>query len=1268
MGGRMRRDRPRAGWSWLVVVAVLVSMALLESNLPAPWNGELRRSIDGARLLKALRSEPPPEQKPAIPEGDFSKAPPLPEDLFKGEEGAAVPPLDLDTARIVERTAESTTYRRLDGKETVRLFAEPTNFRNADGEWQAIDPSLVADDSGGFRTAAGPTRFTFGGDTSQPEPVGIEGDGWSMHFGLQGAAEGKQPNADGSRVTYTDLEPGLDLIYDVAANSLKETIVLKQAPAVEREGRFRFPISLDGVSAVADEGGVALVNSSDQVVARVPDGTAWDSASGDEGPSPTTVDVGLAVDGEKSFIEVTVSREWLEAPDRVYPVFVDPTISLGSTGDTYAYSFQPSSNFSTQDKVRLGTDSSGTNQAYMKFDVSSLGGQNIQSAIWNGYFSSSVQTGFRTAYNVHPVSGTWSASTLNWSNKPALRSETISDQAKAGDTRQVDLTNWVRNWVGGAWANNGIELEVPSADPTLVKEIASSEYADATKRPFLDVTYQASSGNQPPPEATAVAPSDGASVITRTPQLQVNSVTDPNGDPVTYWFRVSEGFEGAPAGQLVESGWISSTSWTVPANTLQDGVTYSWNVSTSDGANVTNSTWSRSFTVDALLGSASSPEDSFGPVTTNLVTGNVSVATSSPAFPTVGGSVGASYTYNSQSPLPSGLLGEYYSDDNANQLFDDSGAYMSRIDERIEFSWGFDSPYPSIPDDDFLVRWTGFEKVPNSGSWLFGAASDDGVRIWVNNTLVLDRWFNQNFGSLNYGNSISLTGGQPVPIKVEYFASGVSARISMRVRGPGVANDSVVPSDWLSGGGAALPDRWSLNLGAQDLSYVQADVNDQSVALIGPAGDAHVYKRNGTGFSPPPGEDGILATDAGTGNLVLHDVDGMVYTFRSDGKLERAVSGVDDLNPGAPSYLWSGSPVRLQNITDPVSGRQIELAYGGGDCPSPPGGGFDGSPPAGVLCRIVYWDGTQTHLFYASGQLARIQDPGGEITDFAYAGGRLTQVRDALAADAIAAGQRADDINATTTIAYDGSGRASSVTLPAALAGATRLVHTYTYNATSTTVDLPGITNHRVASFDSEGRVTQETAPDGTSQTFEWGEGDLQLSTTDPAGRKSTTIYDAELRPTGTYGPAPASWFGADRRPLAANAAQTPHEQTTYDEGITSLAATYWANASLAGPPKCHDTGVSHATGALSRDWGSGGPSCLSPTVDNWSGRFTGEVLLPQTGTYTFRIFADGGARLWMNDLPLVNSWADATGFKPNGTFQNNVANSRHRIRLDYAE
>jgi hypothetical protein len=38
--------------------------------------------------------------------------------------------------------------------------------------------------------------------------------------------------------------------------------------------------------------------------------------------------------------------------------------------------------------------------------------------------------------------------------------------------------------------------------------------------------------------------------------------------------------------------------------------------------------------------------------------------------------------------------------------------------------------------------------------------------------------------------------------------------------------------------------------------------------------------------------------------------------------------------------------------------------------------------PQGMLCKVSYWDGTSTNLFYRSWLLARIENPGEEKTDF----------------------------------------------------------------------------------------------------------------------------------------------------------------------------------------------------------------------------------------------------------------------------------------------
>ena len=63
-----------------------------------------------------------------------------------------------------------------------------------------------------------------------------------------------------------------------------------------------------------------------------------------------------------------------------------------------------------------------------------------------------------------------------------------------------------------------------------------------------------------------------------------------------------------------------------------------------------------------------------------------------------------------------------------------------------------------------------------------------------------------------------------------------------------------------------------------------------------------------------------------------------------------------------------------QRLTDPVSGRSTTFAYAPSpDCaerpPIPDAPGI-GAAPAGMLCRIDYWDGTSSELYYARGLLA----------------------------------------------------------------------------------------------------------------------------------------------------------------------------------------------------------------------------------------------------------------------------------------------------------
>ena len=91
----------------------------------------------------------------------------------------------------------------------------------------------------------------------------------------------------------------------------------------------------------------------------------------------------------------------------------------------------------------------------------------------------------------------------------------------------------------------------------------------------------------------------------------------------------------------------------------------------------------------------------------------------------------------------------------------------------IGFEWRGLSPMASVPVDHFSARWT--RRVYLGGDYYrFCAMSDDGVRIWVDNDLVLDEWHANN--KVAYCGTKYVYGGTH-DVKVEYYEHGGEALI-----------------------------------------------------------------------------------------------------------------------------------------------------------------------------------------------------------------------------------------------------------------------------------------------------------------------------------------------------------------------------------------------------------------------------------------------------------------------------------------------------------
>jgi LysM repeat protein len=90
---------------------------------------------------------------------------------------------------------------------------------------------------------------------------------------------------------------------------------------------------------------------------------------------------------------------------------------------------------------------------------------------------------------------------------------------------------------------------------------------------------------------------------------------------------------------------------------------------------------------------------------------------------------------------------------------------------QIAFDWGTNPPAPGMPNQNWSAQWTRTEYV-KGGTYRIYATTDDGVRVFVDNQLVIDGWRVQP--ATSYFGDVALSEGYH-DFRVEYFqASGVA--------------------------------------------------------------------------------------------------------------------------------------------------------------------------------------------------------------------------------------------------------------------------------------------------------------------------------------------------------------------------------------------------------------------------------------------------------------------------------------------------------------
>lgn len=95
----------------------------------------------------------------------------------------------------------------------------------------------------------------------------------------------------------------------------------------------------------------------------------------------------------------------------------------------------------------------------------------------------------------------------------------------------------------------------------------------------------------------------------------------------------------------------------------------------------------------------------------------------------------------------------------------------------IDFHWTISSPDEHIHPDFFSARWTGRLKAPLTGNVRIGLEGNDGFRLYINDSLVIDNWKKESYRTMLI--PYRLVKDQSYELRIEFFEPNGNGAIKL---------------------------------------------------------------------------------------------------------------------------------------------------------------------------------------------------------------------------------------------------------------------------------------------------------------------------------------------------------------------------------------------------------------------------------------------------------------------------------------------------------
>lgn len=408
----------------------------------------------------------------------------------------------FESKRFVERIAEqedlnSYVFKNEEGFYTAYFFSE--NVKYVDTAGKIVEKDLtITPLRNGYSTAKSDIDVFFPSDPSIGVSIGYKDYSVTMkpQFDTRGVSAHKEEKA----ISYKGLYGNeTNLRYTPTLSGIKEDIILEKYTG---KTEYKFTLITNGLSLVEVNGRYHLSNGKGgRAIFNLGEVVSYDA----EGRiSLGQMIVKVIKEAQQYEITISVDEEFLTASDTVYPVTIDPIITVsdslsgaGAIQDASIFSARPNSTHGSYEYNRLGTPSSDYGVGRTVVRLSGLTSSSAYTSITASQitrvtFYAKEGTGTTSRYiNLYPLNNTsWTESGVTWNNVGTYNtSVNFGANMASAQLTAFDITNLVKGWKNGTYSAQAGFIMMSNSE-SYNKAFVASEHSDTTRRPYVEMVYE----------------------------------------------------------------------------------------------------------------------------------------------------------------------------------------------------------------------------------------------------------------------------------------------------------------------------------------------------------------------------------------------------------------------------------------------------------------------------------------------------------------------------------------------------------------------------------------------------------------------------------------------------------------------------------------------------------------------------------------------------------------------------------------------------------